>query len=200
MPNLAGRPPGDRIPPGWAAVLSYIMPGLGQIFQGRVAKGLLFMVCLYSLFFYGMYLGSWKNVFVPRIARGASPLSAFLADVWHRKPFAGQFWIGAAAWPALYQYATYDGRLPPGKRWDDLNDDERAKALSSSLFGSFELMPSETELNDLQRDGDKTWDLGWVYTVIAGVLNVLVIYDALAGAALAETERAHRLERERAAA
>jgi hypothetical protein len=41
-------------------------------------------------------------------------------------------------------------------------------------------------LNKLQRDGDKTWDLGWVYTVIAGVLNVLVIYDALAGPAFRE--------------
>jgi hypothetical protein len=27
-------------------------------------------------------------------------------------------------------------------------------------------------------------ELGWVYTVIAGVLNIMVIYDALAGPAL----------------
>ena len=33
------------------------------------------------------------------------------------------------------------------------------------------------------RNGDKTWDLAWVYTVIAGVLNVMVIYDAFAGPA-----------------
>src|SRR5271165_7489210 len=49
----------------FAAVLSYLVPGLGQIYQGRVAKGLLFMVCLYGLFFYGMYLGSWSNVYLP---------------------------------------------------------------------------------------------------------------------------------------
>ena len=41
--------------------------------------------------------------------------------------------------------------------------------------------PTERELNDLQRTGNKRWDLGWVYTVVAGVLNILVIYDALAG-------------------
>ena len=52
-----------------------------------------------------------------------------------------------------------------------------------SLFGEFMRTPAEAELNRLQIDGDKTWDLGWVYTVIAGVLNVLVIYDALAGPA-----------------
>ena len=41
-----------------AGLLSYLVPGLGQIVQGRVGKGLLFFVCIYSLFFYGMYLGS----------------------------------------------------------------------------------------------------------------------------------------------
>src|SRR5262245_6256874 len=41
-----------------AGVLSYLVPGLGQIVQGRIAKGLLFLVCVYGLFFYGVYLGS----------------------------------------------------------------------------------------------------------------------------------------------
>ena len=36
-------------------------------------------------------------------------------------------------------------------------------------------------LNELQGETGKRWDLGWVYTVIAGVLNILVIYDAFAG-------------------
>jgi hypothetical protein len=45
-------------------------------------------------------------------------------------------------------------------------------------------------LNELQIDGDKTWDLGWVFTVIAGVLNVLVIYDAFAGPAFGDAEPA----------
>ena len=49
------------------------------------------------------------------------------------------------------------------------------------VLRSFQRAPSEEELNDLQRNGNKRWDLGWVYTVIAGVLNLLVIYDAFAG-------------------
>src|SRR6266849_4666080 len=49
----------------WAAFLSYLVPGLGQIYQGRVAKGLLFCVALYALFFYGMYLGHGMNVYLP---------------------------------------------------------------------------------------------------------------------------------------
>jgi hypothetical protein len=40
----------------------------------------------------------------------------------------------------------------------------------------------------LQREHHKKWELAWVYTVIAGVLNLLVIYDALAGPVVRDDE------------
>jgi TM2 domain-containing membrane protein YozV len=158
----------------WAAFLSYLIPGLGQIYQGRVAKGVLFLLCLYGLFFYGMALGDWSNVYIPDTARENNPwnLPTNVANIYNRLHFAGQFWIGVAAWPAIYHYA---------------NGDEGAN--QGGLFGNFERTPSEVDLNERQRNGDKRWDLGWVYTVIAGVLNILVIYDALAGPAFAEHEQ-----------
>jgi len=165
--------PGSNPPPVKldyvAAVLSYLIPGLGQLTQGRVGKGLLFLVSLYALFFYGMYLGKFQNVYLPDSNAGAPPVNRLASDVYTRFQFVGQFPIGMAAWPAVYQYDVYkDGDPnPPLHGW------MRA--------------PSIEEINALQRDSDKTWDLGWVYTVIAGVLNVLVIYDALAGPAFRET-------------
>src|SRR5207244_4170491 len=103
-----------------AAFLSYLFPGLGQIYQGRIAKGVLFFVCIYGLFFYGMYLGSGSrevngepyalhsNVYLPDMADrpGLNPfgLPRTLANLYNRPQFAGQFWIGVAAWPALWQY------------------------------------------------------------------------------------------------
>src|SRR5947209_7471117 len=158
--------PVPRPPSPLAGLLSYLVPGLGQIYQGRVGKGLLFMVCLLGLFFYGMALGSWKNVYLADTAGapGNNPWNLPLpaANVYNRPQFAGQFWIGVAAWPAIYQYNT----PAPGP-----------------LLGEFERTPDEHEVNRLQQEGDKTWDLGWVCTVIAGVLNILVIYDAVAGPA-----------------
>ncbi len=154
----------------FAGVLSYLVPGLGQISQGRVAKGVLFLVCLYGLFFYGMYLDSWKNVYIPDVVPANRPTSLpdFVVNVYNRPQFAGQFWIGVAAWPAVWQY----NRLPVPSE------------AKSPFWHSFEQSPPERVLNELQTEGDKTWDLGWVYTVIAGVLNLLVIYDAAAGPAL----------------
>jgi hypothetical protein len=161
-PSVALPP---RVYSPFAGLLSYLIPGLGQIYQGRVAKGVLFFVCLYALFFYGLALGKWQNVYLqpegdqPRDQR---PLQMLL----DRARFLGQMWIGVAAWPAVVQWQTYN-----------TNQGEHP------LLGKFQRMPTTEELNAMQRNLDKTFELGWMYTVVAGVLNILVIYDAFAGPA-----------------
>ncbi len=170
-----------------AALLSYLVPGLGQIVQGRVGKGLLFLVCLYTLFFYGLFLGQGQaavveegkekiyqlnsNVYLPlsedRFQPGPNSQPQRLAlDLYHRPQFLGQFWMGIVVWPAIWQYATYE----PSKEHPVLKD--------------FMRTPDIKALNAVHTSGNKLLELGWVYTVIAGVLNILVIYDALAGPAL----------------
>jgi hypothetical protein len=184
-PRSGDHPPG-RVYSPLAGFLSYLVPGLGQICQGRFSKGLFFLVSLYGLFFTGMYLGDWKNVHIPDTARNNPPWNGlpFLGNIYNRPQFAGQFWIGIAAWPAIWQYNH--GPMP--------------SALTSPFWHYFEQTPPEhpgdappdwegKTLIELQNEGDKTWDLGWVYTVIAGVLNVLVIYDAFAGPAFIMAER-----------
>jgi hypothetical protein len=196
------QPPTNAPPPEhslWAGFLSYLVPGLGQIVQGRVGKGLLFMVCLYGLFFYGMYLGSWSNVYLAdmRPTKEPNPLNLPqpVFDLYSRFQFVGQFWIGVAAWPAVYQYATYDpARVDDPTAWGGLATFERApfenRARDERDRSKTDAPPNWAgkTLNELQTEGDKTWDLAWVFTVIAGVLNILVIYDAYAGPAFAESE------------
>jgi hypothetical protein len=167
-----------------AGLLSYLVPGLGQIVQGRVGKGLLFFVCIYALFFYGMYLGSGSvtyagttytvrsNVYLPDTAtehNNPFNLPRLAANLYNRPQFLGQFWVGVAAWPALWQYFNFDKGQP------DKGD---------PLLGEFQRTPSEEALNAVHTAYDKRqMDLGWVYTVIAGVLNIMIIYDACAGPA-----------------
>ncbi|MGL4420351.1 MAG: DUF6677 family protein [Gemmataceae bacterium] len=165
-----------------AAVLSYLCPGLGQVVQGRIGKGILYFVCLYSLFFYGMNLGQMKNVWLPDARKFSSvellgqEFGGVAKDLAYRPQFAGQFFIGVAAWPAIAQYIVTTPETP-----------ETDPGLP--VIGKYMRTPSESELNKLQRDGNKRWDLGWVYTLIAGVLNILVIYDALAGPAVRDEQK-----------
>jgi hypothetical protein len=169
-----------------AAILSYLIPGLGQVLQGRIGKGILFFVSLYTLFFYGMAMGAMKNVWLPSQSALVTPAGQPLPDLElvgrlrlfssfkplaYRPQFLGQFWIGLAAWPAVAHYLADSN--PEGKS-------------GLPLIGRYMATPSEEELQTLQRDGNKRWDLAWVYTLIAGVLNLLVIYDAFAGPAVKE--------------
>jgi hypothetical protein len=159
-----------------AGVLSYLIPGLGQVLQGRIAKGVVFFVSLYALFFYGMYLGRWRNVYSPETAEAG--YSRLFNDLYNRPHFAGQFFIGVAAWPAIFQYMQYDPSKDEGPFF--------GKFMRAPLITRENGRLTSEEINKLQRDDSKTFDLGWVYTVIAGVLNILVIYDAIAGPAFRE--------------
>jgi hypothetical protein len=166
-----------------AGFLSFLVPGLGQIVQGRVTKGLMFLVLLLTLFEVGHAMGNYQNVYLPPPEQpppGQLPLNLgqalYNSVVSQRLPFAGQIWIGVAAWPALFQYFDYmpaaaEARYPFLKTY--------MRAPSSDL----NVTPNEAQVNDFIRNSDKLPDVGLIYTIIAGVLNILVIYDAYAGAA-----------------
>lgn len=177
-----------------AGLLSFLVPGLGQIWQGwrwrrpgRLFKGVVLLLVLHGMFFYGQALGDWKNVFLPQYQQTLDdkfrifhfPLPDGLANVWWRPAYAAQFWMGISAWPAVWNYCFPESRVfahyqrspgaVPGNptRWER---DQNIKQFHK-------------EINDLQLRPDmgKYWDVGLLYTMLAGVLNLLVIYEACAG-------------------
>ena len=158
-----------------AAVLSYLIPGLGQLYQGRYGKGVLFMVSLLGMFMLGQAMGQWQNVYLPRDARRRRGATRGIAGAWfglfNRWQFGGQFWIGMAAWPAM----IHSWQAPPRHDARQPDDDD------VPIWRKYQTEPDEAKVNEFLVNSDKTPDLGWVYTVIAGMLNILVIYDAYAG-------------------
>lgn len=174
-------PTSTRLDPA-AALLSYLVPGLGQVVQGRVSKGIVFFVGIYGLFFYGQFLGQGHNVYLADTGspeQVAAKTPRLSANLWNRLQFAGQFWVGIAAWPAIFHYFN-DAPVESPEHREVVDRLDQLGWLQRTQIA----LPQE-KLNELQRDGDKRWDLGWVYTVIAGVLNILVICDAMAGPAFA---------------
>src|SRR5436190_1722897 len=100
--------------------------------------------------------------------RARGPISAtndgYFQDDGCQNPAAAG--LCAAGGPAVVQHFTYNPNETE-RRWR----------------GTYQRRPTEDELNQQLRNSDKSPDLGWMYTVIAGVLNILVIYDALVGPA-----------------
>jgi hypothetical protein len=150
-----------------AAFLAWLIPGAGHFYQGRYAKSGLFVVCILATWVLGFALGGGHVVyasFVPGDVR------------WHYVLQAG---VGAAALPALVQ----------GNHMR-LNTDENGQTRRSyePWLGGFMAPPSRPVSED-NADEVSAWyarhgagyEMGSWYTMIAGLLNILVIYDAYAG-------------------
>lgn len=161
--------------PFTAAVLAWLVPGLGHIYQGRLTKGLLFFVLLMGTFVYGMYLGEWKTVYwawddrkptlegICRLGMGLPSLPSILQSL-----------------PRLDRFRNEGGGLP--------------------IIGHLQTAPSMAELDELNARLSHTWGIAQVFTMIASLLNILVLLDASGGPAEQLPARAGRSEQEPAAA
>lgn len=156
----------DLRQPGWAAFLAWLWPGAGHFYQRRYAKGTLFMVSILAIYCFGLSLGRGHVVYASWTKEDRR---------WH---YLCQFPVGLPALPALIQAHRV---LKRGKE---------------PLWGGFMAPPrqpvlpeSEDQLAEWHADLGAGFELGTLYTMIAGLLNVLVIYDALLGPYLPPAEK-----------
>jgi hypothetical protein len=82
----------DLKDPALAALLAFLVPGLGHFYQRRVFKGLLYCVCILGTFFTGLRIGHGQVVYF----QWKPPDNRTYA-------YLCQFWVGAPALPALAQ-------------------------------------------------------------------------------------------------
>lgn len=152
---------GDRDPleidlrqPELAALWGWLWPGAGHLYQKRYAKGVLFMVCILSTYFFGFALGGGRVVY------------ASWNEVDKRWQYVCQVATGLPALPALVQTL----RVRAGK-----------PVLFNGLMAPPQVIDGQCQLAQWHRDYHLFFELGTLYTMIAGLLNVLAIYDAYAG-------------------
>lgn len=146
-----------------AAALAWMVPGLGHFYQGRTGKGFLYAICILGLYFTGWMLGEGKIVYWRWVNPFNNPEKFCLY-------YLGQFFVGLPALPALIQ-GTFHYLMPD---WGPL------------LWG-FMAEPAQNVLNGLQGRG-KVVEIGTIYTTVAGLLNILAIYDAFEGPAYIESD------------
>jgi hypothetical protein len=156
----------DLKDPVMAAILAWMIPGLGHLYQGRTAKAILMFVCIMGTFAYGVGLGGRSDLGWGRVVYASwSPDET-------RLPFLCQVGVGLPAMPAVIQAV----RVRSGKEpWLD----------------GFMAPPGQPgrSFDELNKELGHRFELGTVYTMIAGLLNILAIYDAWGGPVFAEPRR-----------
>jgi hypothetical protein len=146
-----------------AGFWAWLWPGAGHLYQGRYAKGLLFMVCILGTYFFGLAITGGHVVYASWTATDK------------RLYYVCQIGVGLPALPALVQSYRVLVARPP----------------LEPLFGGIMAPPRQPVLQNhpdakaawYEKYGFR-WDMGELYTMVAGLLNVLAIFDAVAGPVL----------------
>lgn len=154
----------DLREPGWAALYAWLWPGAGHFYQRRYAKGILFMVCILGTYFFGLAMGGGQCVYASYDLKND-----------FRWQYVCQLGVGAPALPAIPQaISVWKTNKPILTSW----------------------MAPPGAINPIGRDQLADWhlrynsgfELGTLFTIVAGLLNVLAIYDAYAGPMMAVPE------------
>jgi len=190
----------DLKDPRIAALLGWLWPGAGHFYQGRYLKCFIFMICIVSIFVYGLVIGDGRVVyasnrtndfrwqFIPQAGVGIPSMLA-VAQAMKVKNNRPPFFVLCARFPP--GYVDVDGnlrefeRVPPA----ELEDLEGESLLLDGLMAPPQ-GPISLERNDVlgmwHAEMRHRFDLGTLFTVIAGLLNFLAIYDAFAGPVIHE--------------
>jgi hypothetical protein len=192
----------DLRDPWLAAFLAWLVPGLGHMYQRRWGKGGLLMTCILATFFYGLWLGGGRVVYASfreadahyaylcQVATGLPALPAVVQSVrTGAVPPKAPLWDGLMAPPLVRGQvvprswvATEQAKFPDDpefKNFEPFN--------SREIDGAYERYVPPGEASDQSHRWQYQlgfyYDLGTVFTMIAGLLNVLAIWDAWGGPA-----------------
>jgi hypothetical protein len=180
----------DLKDPRLAAFLAWLVPGLGHFYQGRTGKGVLFFVCILGTFYYGLYIGQGRVVYAstePVLSRN------FLNERWQ---YVCQLGVGLSAMPAIVQRFRVVNRDPPlfGAGLDNRFmrppykiPPEGTRFQSIDPTDKTNIIEHPDELAQWNYELGEYFEIGTVYTVIAGLLNILAIFDAYGGPLIVST-------------
>ncbi len=168
----------DLKDPALAALLAWLVPGLGHWYQGRRAKAVLYFVSIVGIFEFGVFLGGGSVVDAEgrehNLGYGrAAYFSLRDGDVQLLR--LCQIGVGLPALPALVQANRMRNHQ---KVW--LNGFMAPPRLPSAGGGD-DPNSAQPTLHELHRRLHHYFELATFYVMIGGLLNVLAIYDAAAG-------------------
>lgn len=155
--------------PWLAALLAWLVPGLGHAYQRRWTKAAIYTACILGVYCYGLWLGEGRVVY-----------ASMHAEDFRLLPLACQSGVGTPALLVAVQEfrAGRDERRAPPPLWGGL-------FAAPKIEGNDQNRPPD-ELDQLHFRLHRYFELGTVFTMIAGLLNLLAVYDAYAGPAGAE--------------
>ena len=190
--------------PPLAAFLAWLWPGLGHFYQRRFAKGFLFMVCIASTFFYGLGLGQGRSVYASfsrtndfrwqfGFQAGVGLPSMFaLSQAWMVESGGDPLIILCERYPAGYKdpvsKRSREFEIIPASERDQYDGPVIKDGFMAPPHGPIHLQKNDV-LGMWHAEMRSKYDIGTLFAIIAGLLNLLAIYDAFAGPSIAQERK-----------
>ncbi len=187
----------DLKDPRIAAVLAWLWPGAGHFYQGRFVKGFIFMVCILGVFLYGMGIGRGRPVYASlrpndvrwqfflQVGVGGPALFAVAQSI-KVKNDRPPFFVLCERYPK--DYVDADGKR---REFEIIEPAQRAGYSGETIRDGLMAPPKapvEPQANDVlgmwHAEMFYFYDLAVLFTMVAGALNFLAVYDAWAGPAI----------------
>lgn len=192
----------DLRDPVLAACLAWLIPGAGHFYQRRWGKGGLFMVCILGTFFMGMWMGQGKVVYASwrhndqryayfcQIGVGLPALPAVVQAIRMgsdppRAPLFGGMMAPPLMPGQLVPQEWAEAQVAAGevnrRDFPDLAEQSPPRYVGYKPPDAARSADPFNQLSSWNFKMGPFFELGTVYTLIAGLLNVLAIYDAWGG-------------------
>lgn len=162
--------------PWLAGFFAWLVPGLGHWYQGRRTKAIVYAAAIWPILLAGLWMGSyWEatpNDDSPRRLLVARNVYCSWRPGDKRLYFVPQAAVGAVAIPAYLQAR-------------DLGDG--SGGVMSTAFapprlpGESATRPNQPSSAEIAANLHSWLDAGTLFTVVAGLLNLLAIFDAAGG-------------------
>jgi len=175
----------DLRTPWLAGALAWLVPGAGHLYQRRYFKGVIIGVSIWSVLISGLFFGSYREELTNGMTRCHFARNVYCSwrDGDKRLYFIPQACVGAIAIPAWLQ----------SRRPVDATDNILTTAFAPPRVSSeASTRPNQPTLDEIVSRLHSWMDVSTIYTVVAGLLNILAIFDALGGAAPRPIEEEER--------
>jgi len=149
-----------------AGFLSWLVPGLGHYYQGRYPKAFIFFLCVIPMFVVGCALGSSAEVGIARNVYWSWRWSAGDMRLW----WLAQAPLSFAAVPSGIQAWHVNSQQPAPLR----------KFMAPPRLWTGDKTGVAPVLDEI-RQKLPLFELGTYLTAFAGLMNLLVIFDAVGG-------------------
>jgi len=159
-----------HIPAPFVAVAAWLIPGAGYMLLGQFARGLSIGMTICLLFVSGVLIGGIRVIDVPGFDRLGEKKIVLRDDPSRKAGPANRVWaLGAEPMRTVFEKPWFVGQVLTGP------------ICAAAGYWSVQVSKADNPgavVSSVSTSHSRVWEIGTLYTAVAGMLNLMAIIDS----------------------